>query len=80
MEIYEFQKNALEKVKIQFLEYGGREIVDVRVFYTDPNGVGNYKPSRKGVSMERKHIEELFEGIKKAYERWKKETNKIKNR
>lgn len=75
--IHEFQKNALEKVKIQFSEYKGKETIDIRVYCLDLGGDDGLKPSRKGISMERKHMPELFKGIKRAYEIW---TEEAKNR
>ena len=46
MKIYEFKKNALETVIIQFTEFKGKKLLDLRIYYdagkNKPNGQGFY--------------------------------------
>ena len=70
--IHEFQKNALEKVKIQFKEINGRETIDIRAYYKVPETADEWKPSKKGICMSVKHLDELVKGIQLANEKWKK--------
>lgn len=62
----ELQKNAFEKIIVQKEPYKGHEYIDVRVHYRDVDG--EYKPSRKGIAIPLKHVEEIISLIKKAYE------------
>ena len=47
--IAQFEKNATEVVRVSLREFRGRKLVDVRVYYTDD--AGEYRPTRKGVSL-----------------------------
>jgi len=47
--IAQFEKNATEVVRVSLTEYRGRKLVDVRVYYADDEG--QYRPTRKGVSL-----------------------------
>jgi hypothetical protein len=47
--IAQFEKNAKEVVRVSLSEYRGHKLFDVRVYYSDDEG--QYKPTRKGVSL-----------------------------
>ena len=47
--VAQFEKNATEVVRISLTEFRGRQLVDVRVYYTDDEGA--YRPTRKGISL-----------------------------
>jgi predicted phosphoadenosine phosphosulfate sulfurtransferase len=47
--IAQFEKNATEVVRVSLSEYRGHKLFDVRVYYSDDEG--QYKPTRKGVSL-----------------------------
>jgi predicted phosphoadenosine phosphosulfate sulfurtransferase len=47
--IAQFEKNATEVVRVTLSEYRGHKLFDVRVYYSDDEG--QYKPTRKGVSL-----------------------------
>ena len=48
--IDEFQKSGIEKVKIRFTRWQGREFLDVRVFISAPPGSKDKeKPTHKGI-------------------------------
>jgi len=69
MLIYEFQKNALEKVKIQLSEFHGKRVIDIRVYYKVPGTANEWKPSKKGICMSVNRLEELLKGLKMAHDR-----------
>jgi hypothetical protein len=45
----QFEKNATEVVRVSLREYRGRQLIDVRVYYSDDEG--EYRPTKKGVSL-----------------------------
>jgi hypothetical protein len=47
--IAQFEKNATEVIRVSLSEYRGHKLFDVRVYYSDDEG--QYKPTRKGVSL-----------------------------
>ena len=73
-DIYEFNKNPVEKVKIVLEEFRRRQYVDVRVYYdSSNNAVPDWKPTRKGICLSLELLEELYEGIKQALSLIKKD-------
>jgi len=76
MKIYEFQKNALETVIIQFTEFKGKKLIDMRVFYNAGVAQEDWRPSKKGISMSVDLIPELTKGLEKAKKAWQKQINK----
>jgi len=67
MKIYEFQKNALEKVIIEIIEYCDSEFLNIRVWYDSSRGQAtNWKPSPKGLTISIDLLQELKKGIDKA--------------
>ena len=47
--IAQFEKNATEVVRVTLAEFHGRQLIDLRVYYTDDKG--EYRPTRKGISL-----------------------------
>jgi len=79
MLIYEFQKNALEIVKIELTDFNGEKYLNVRVWYDAGKGAAQeFKPSHKGLTLNLDKIAELKKGIDKAYRRVYKETDSDK--
>lgn len=74
MIIYEFRKNYFEKVIIQFKEYKGKLVIDIRAHYKVPETENEWKPSKKGICMSVCHLGELLKGLQLACEKWEKET------
>lgn len=62
--IYEFSKNAGQKVVLQFREFRKRRFFDIRIFYLSEDG--SWRPTPKGISLRRELISELKEGINRA--------------
>jgi len=64
MKIYEFQKNALEKVIIEISEYEGKEYLSIRVWYDVSKGQNvNWRPSQKGITIAVELLRELQTGV-----------------
>ena len=59
-----FQKNATEWVHVSLVEYRGHELVDMRVYYEDSDG--EWKPSRKGLTLSRTLLPELVMALQAA--------------
>lgn len=72
MLVYEFQKNALEKVKIQLSEFHGKKVINIRVYYKIPGTANEWKPCKKGICMAVIRLEELLKGLKMAHDRLQK--------
>jgi hypothetical protein len=70
MLIGEIERNATERVRISTESYKGRDYLDVRIYYQDNNG--EWKPTKKGVTISPEKIDELSELVKKASEELKK--------
>lgn len=67
MKIYEFQKNALEKVVIEITEHYDKKYLNLRVWFDASKGQNtDWRPSQKGITLSVDHLEELKEGIDKA--------------
>lgn len=75
MVIYEFKKNALEKVKIQILKFKGRKVIDIRVYYHTSATSNEWSPCRKGICMSVNRLDELLEGLQLAHKIQLRETN-----
>lgn len=61
--IAEFQKNSREIIRIRLSEFKGRELIDIRTWYTGDDG--EWRPSSKGVAFN----SELFHELKSAVEK-----------
>lgn len=72
--VYEFQKNALEVVRMFLSEYKGKSYINIRVYYKNPPSE-EYFPTKKGLTVSLDLFPELQKGIKllgKAIENNKK--------
>lgn len=63
MKSYEFKKNALEAIVIQFTEFKGKELLDLRIYYDLGNDKKDWRPTPKGISISRELISELKKGV-----------------
>jgi len=75
MKVYEFKKNALETVIIQFTEFKGKKLLDLRIYYDAEKNKEDWKPTPKGITMSRDLIPKLKEGVDKALTEWKKRSD-----
>lgn len=62
----EIKKNSTEVIRVDRADYQGIDLVHARIWYD--NGNGNYKPSRKGLSLRPETWQELIPLIKDALE------------
>ena len=65
--ITQIKKNSTEVYRIYEKEYEGYKFIDVRIYYMDKNS-GEYKPTKKGISIMPNNVEEIINGILKAME------------
>jgi hypothetical protein len=66
MIIGEMPKNSTEKVRVSIEEYKGYSFIDVRVLYEDD--AGEWKPTKKGITVSPEKADNLIELIKSAKE------------
>ena len=67
MLIGEFQKNAVERVRVSLEEFRGFQFVDVRAYFEDKDGA--WRPTRKGIAVPPDKVEELVALLRKAIEK-----------
>ena len=60
-------KNPTEEVRVSLTSYRGYDLVDIRVFFQDEQG--EWRPTKRGVSLSIDSVAELREAIVKAEER-----------
>ena len=65
--ITQIKKNSSEVYRIYEKEYEGYKFIDVRIYYMDKNS-GEYKPTKKGISIMPNNAGQVIEGIMKAME------------
>jgi hypothetical protein len=61
--IAEFMKNSRELIRVRLSEFRGRELIDIRTWYTGEDG--EWKPSGKGVAFSSELYNELKEAVEK---------------
>ncbi len=61
--VAEFEKNGRERIRVTLDRYAGRDIVDVRTWYTDGN---TFKPGKSGISVAIKHLQPMADGLAAA--------------
>ena len=71
--VHEFIKNAREKVRVEFMNYRGSDVLNLWVYYNDDPARDEWKPSKKGLSISTDLLPALKEGIEKASQKWEKE-------
>ena len=59
-------KNPTEEVRISLTSYRGHDLVDIRVFFQDDQG--EWRPTKRGVSLSVDSFAELREAVAKAEE------------
>ena len=62
--VTEIRKNATETICVERTEYQGKDLVDVRVWITDP--AGEEKPTKKGLCLRPVTWRELLPAIQEA--------------
>jgi hypothetical protein len=59
-------KNPTEEVRVSLTSYRGHDLVDIRVFFQDEQG--EWRPTKRGVSLSVDSFSELRDAIVKAEE------------
>lgn len=67
MVVAEFKKNGREIIRVRLNEFKGIPMVDVRAFYQDPPGSGEWRPG-KGIALKRELLPELLGALQQAQE------------
>tara|TARA_B100000214_G_scaffold371539_1_gene348117 strand:- start:1147 stop:1383 length:237 start_codon:yes stop_codon:yes gene_type:complete len=65
--ITQIKKNSNEVYRIYEKEYEGYKFIDVRIYYMDRK-TGDWKPTKKGISLMPNNVPDVIEGILKAME------------
>jgi hypothetical protein len=70
--IYEFNKNAAEKVRAEFCNYKGHDILNLRVYFDAGDQEENWKPTKKGLALSVSLIPELKKAVDMASEEYER--------
>jgi hypothetical protein len=65
--IHSFDRSATEQVQVSLSTYKGKTYVDLRIYYKDSDG--EYRPTKKGITMSPTQLPELGEAIRKLIEK-----------
>jgi len=68
--VYEFEKNALERVRAEFTRWSGRDVFNLRVFYDAGDGTPDWKPTKKGLTVRVELIPELKKAMDLAFKKY----------
>jgi len=63
--VKEIRKNSGEIIRIEEREYQGHDLIDCRVYYDDN---GEWRPTKKGISLSKNTAQEVVEGILQVME------------
>lgn len=64
--IADIEKNSREIIRVEVTEFKGRELINLRIWYSDFDG--SYKPTQKGVAIDINHYDKLKEAVLKIGE------------
>ena len=64
MVVGEIERGETEVLRVSTEEYKGRKYVDVRIYFE--NDEGEWKPTKKGVTIQPDKVDAFIELIKKA--------------
>ena len=64
MVVGEIERGETEVLRVSTEEYKGRKYVDVRIYFS--NDEGEWKPSKKGVTIQPDRMDAFLELLKKA--------------
>jgi hypothetical protein len=68
--IHEFTKNGREKVRVEFMNYRGNDVLNLWVYYNADPARGDWRPSKKGLSISTDLVADLKEAVEKAHQAW----------
>jgi hypothetical protein len=64
MLICDIEKNMKERIRVSIEEYRGSRFADCRVYWQDQQG--EFRPSKKGISLNSDCIDEVIAALQKA--------------
>jgi hypothetical protein len=64
MIIGDIERGETEVLRVSAEEYKGRKYIDIRIYFE--NDEGEWKPTKKGVTVQPDKVEDFLELIKKA--------------
>jgi hypothetical protein len=62
--IHAFPKNPLEEIRVSLTVFKKKQYIDLRVYYKGDDG--EYRPSKKGITVSLDLLPDLVEAIEKA--------------
>ncbi|MBN1150294.1 transcriptional coactivator p15/PC4 family protein [candidate division WOR-3 bacterium] len=66
------EKSSLEQIQIEMKEYKKKKYLDIRTYYQSE---GEWKPSKKGVTIHPENLDSLLEIISEIKNQYDKETH-----
>lgn len=69
MMIGQVERNQTEVIRVSAEEFKGRSYVDVRIYFEDSEG--EWKPTKKGVTISPDKLEQVIELLREAQEKLK---------
>jgi hypothetical protein len=65
--VHSFDRSATEQVQVSLSKYKGKTYVDLRIYYRASDG--EYRPTKKGITVSPAQLPELGEAIRKLIEK-----------
>jgi hypothetical protein len=64
--VHSFERSATEQVQVSLSKYKGKTYADIRIYYKADDG--EYRPTKKGITVSPAQLPELGEAIRKLIE------------
>ena len=65
--VHSFDRSATEQVQVSLSKYKGKTYADLRIYYKASDG--EYRPTKKGITVSPAQLPELGEAIRKLIEK-----------
>lgn len=69
MSIEPLPKNTSEEVRFQLTEFNGHELFDIRIYVNDSYADEGWKPTRKGIALQRSELPSFLNKVKQLVEK-----------
>lgn len=67
MLIGEIERSEIERLKVECSNYRGKDFLSIRIYYLAENG--EWRPTKKGVTVKPDKVDELIDLLKQAKEK-----------
>jgi hypothetical protein len=67
MIIGEIERSEIERLKVECSNYRGKDFLSIRIYYLAENG--EWRPTKKGVTVKPDKVDELIDLLKQAKEK-----------